>query len=278
MSLQRLSPAEKRVAMTLIADFPITALKTLVEISTEAGVSPATVSRFTETLGFSGFPDFQRAVHEDVVARFASPGALFDRPPETTDHAEGKMAASRSFAKLISDTLESLDMKEVALLVSNLADPKRTIYLLGGRHSGPLARYFQQQLHHLRRHTFYLASVNAEAVDALVEFDSRTTVVVFDFRRYQKDTANFVTAAAARRAHIVLVTDPYMSPAVKYASQAFICHTSTGTPFDSYTSALAFVDFLTQLLSAELEQAGHDRVSRLEQAREEFGLEYVMKK
>lgn len=281
-SLQGLTPAEKRIAMTLIADFPITGLKTVVEIASAAGVSPATVSRFAETLGFSGFPEFQRALHEDVIARFSSPAALFDTQHErstgTSTVAGRQETAEKLFTKLISQTIEALNMKEVESFVQKLADPKRTFYFLGGRQSGSLARYFQQLLHNLRGRTVFLDGVDTDAIDILVELDARDTLVAFDFRLYQQDTAKFVAAAAARRTQIVLITDPYMSPAVKYASQAFICHTSTGFPFDSYASALALVDFLMQQLFVALGDTPHERVTRLEGNRAEFGLEYVYKK
>src|ERR1700722_5885654 len=42
-TLHTLSPAEKRVGMALIADFPITGLKTVAEIAEASGTSPATV-------------------------------------------------------------------------------------------------------------------------------------------------------------------------------------------------------------------------------------------
>ena len=40
----------------------------------------------------------------------------------------------------------------------------------------------------------------------------RNSVVVFDLRRYQKDTIALAEAAGKRGATIVLVTDPWLSP------------------------------------------------------------------
>ncbi|AOJ07256.1 MurR/RpiR family transcriptional regulator [Burkholderia mayonis] len=277
-ALQTFSPAEKRVAMTLIADYPITGLKTLVEIANAAGVSPATVSRFAETLGFLGFPDFQRALHEDVAARFSSPGLQFDKTPERSADSGRPHATAKALGKLVTQTVASVERRDVELLIEKLTDPKRTVYFLGGRHSGSLARYFQQQLHHLRSRTVLFDSVNADAIDALIEFDTRSVLIAFDFRRYQHDTTRFTAAASARRAHVAVFTDPYMSPAVKHASQVFLCRTATTSPFDSYASGLALIDFLTQELATAFGETGHERVSKLESVREEFGLEYVLRK
>lgn len=272
---QTLSPAEKRVAMTLIADFPITGLKTVVEIAAAAGVSAATVSRFAETIGFSCFPEFQRALHADVVARFSSPGLLFDRLPEQAPDAGTPVNESQMFARLISETLDSLNIEETHRFIERLVDSKRTIYFLGGRQSGAIARYFQQLLHNLRSQTYFIPSVNSTAIDSLVEIDAKVTLVAFDFRRYQQDTASFVQAVSARKGHVVLFTDPYMSPAVKYADQVFVCNTDTGFPFDSYASALALVDFFMHQLFVSRGNAMHERISRVEGVREEFDLEYV---
>lgn len=275
-TLQALSPAEKRVGIALIADYPITGLKTVTEIAEAAGTSPATVSRFAEALGFTGFPELQRTLHKDVAARFSSPGLQFAKTTERTGES-GPQQMAAMFGTMVSDTVRHLDPQEVRSLVEKLIDPKRTIYFVGGRHSRALARYFQQQLHHLRHRTVYFDGVNADAIDALVEFDSRAVLVLFDFRRYQHDSVRYAAAANSRRAHVVLFTDPYTSPAIKHARQVFVCQTATSSPFDSYASGIALIDCLVMELTLALGEEGHRRIDRLEQAREEFGLEYVLK-
>ncbi|AJC16094.1 RpiR family transcriptional regulator [Pandoraea sputorum] len=277
-AMQTLSPAERRVAMTLIADFPITGLKTVVEIAAASGVSPATVSRFAETLGYGNFAEFQRGLHADVVARFASPGALFETLPDQLSEGEGADAALKLFTQLVTDTMSATDPSEVEALVDQLADAKRTIYFVGGRQTGSLALYFRQLIHNLRAKTVHISGIDGAAVDLLADLDSRATLVAFDFRRYQQDTADFVAAAAARKAQIVLVTDPYMSPAVKNAHQVFVCHTRSGVPFDSFVSVLAFIDFICQQLFIRLGQDAHNRITRLEGIREAAGVEHLLRK
>ncbi|MGK5447072.1 MurR/RpiR family transcriptional regulator [Streptomyces radiopugnans] len=61
----------------LLAAYPSAGFETVARIAERAGVSAPTVIRFAHRLGYRGFPDFQRALRDELEQREASPVALY---------------------------------------------------------------------------------------------------------------------------------------------------------------------------------------------------------
>src|SRR6202035_1653329 len=148
--LASLSPAERKLARVLLASYPIAGLESVARFAERAGVSPPTVTRFITKLGFRGYPEFQEVLRQEVQARLSSPLARY--------HGE---EAAKGAGSLVDDaleisqqnlraTLELLSHRDVEEVVELLADVRRRVLVIGGRLSGPLARYLAGQLHLLR--------------------------------------------------------------------------------------------------------------------------------
>ena len=77
----------------------------------------------------------------------------------------------------------------------------------------------------------------------MLNFGRRDVLVVFDYRRYQSDTINSARVAASRGCTVVLVTDPWLSPAAASAKLVLVTGVQTTVaPFDSMVSALAVTE------------------------------------
>src|SRR6195256_7056558 len=87
--LASLSPAERRLARVLLSSYPIAGLESVARFAERAGVSPPTVTRFITKLGFSGYPEFQESLRDEVQARLSSPLTRYrdDQPAEGSNSA-----------------------------------------------------------------------------------------------------------------------------------------------------------------------------------------------
>jgi DNA-binding MurR/RpiR family transcriptional regulator len=66
--LNELRPAERRAAVTLLADYPGAGLGTMADLAQRAEVSPPSVMRFAPGLGYDGFTAVQSALREELTA------------------------------------------------------------------------------------------------------------------------------------------------------------------------------------------------------------------
>src|SRR5690606_24279468 len=72
-AIHRLTVAEKRAARGLLSSYPTLGLAPVAEFAQRAGASSATVLRFVSQLGYKSYPDFQRALRDELAQRSKSP-------------------------------------------------------------------------------------------------------------------------------------------------------------------------------------------------------------
>jgi DNA-binding MurR/RpiR family transcriptional regulator len=85
---------ERRAAQTLIANYPLTGLKTVAEFSAAAGVSSPTILRFVARLGFQNYPEFQSALQDELAAQLQSPATRTLNPSATGGAASPMLEAT----------------------------------------------------------------------------------------------------------------------------------------------------------------------------------------
>ena len=262
-----LSPAERKLARVLLASYPIAGLESVARFADRAAVSPPTVTRFITKLGFRGYPEFQETLRQEVQARLSSPlaryhGAEADRRAGSA--VDDALEVSRGN---LQATLELISHHDVDELVDVLSDLRRQVLVLGGRLSGPIARYLASQLHLLRPGVGAVESERTGATQQLLDLHKGDVLVVFDYRRYQADTIDSARIAAEQGVHVVLFTDPWLSPASGFARQVIVASTETVGPFDSLVGATAVIEAVVGAVLRRLGTVAEGRMLSLERLR-----------
>ena len=263
-----LSASERRLAQVLLAFYPVAGLESLTRFAERAGVSPATVTRFITKLGLRGYPEFQDSLREELQARLSSPLTRFalTAPGEPSDSVLRDSYAT--FEHSLGASLGMVSEHDFDAVVDLLSLSRGRVLALGGRVSAFLARYLASQLHLLRGGVELIDPERSNPADHLVDLGRRDVLVVFDYRRYQSDTINSARVAAGQGSTVVLVTDPWLSPAA--ASAKFVLVTDVQTtvaPFDSMVSAVALTEALIAGVLARLGETAHARMRRLDELR-----------
>ena len=257
--MDALTASERQVARTILADYPMAALDSVASLAQKAGVSPPTVVRFASKFGFSGWPEFQTVLREEVSKRLASPLAIYDQMKTATRAGPDEHDAD-VFLDALASTFGRLKDSIVADAVEMLMDSKARVYVIGGRFSSALGVYFATHLQMLRNGVTSVSELPVRRTNALLEMNRNDVLVALDFRRYQRDTIDFGRAAAERGARIVLITDPWLSPLVSEARLVMGVETTSPSPFDSFVSALGVLELLIHRLA---ESIGSDSLERM---------------
>jgi DNA-binding MurR/RpiR family transcriptional regulator len=141
--------------------------------------------------------------------------------------------------------------------------------VLGGRVSGPLARYLAGQLHLLRPGIGLVDSERSAPAQQLIDMRKTDVLVIFDYRRYQTDTIDSARVAAGRGCDVILFTDQWLSPASAFARQVLVTSVETVGPFDSLVGAMAVVEAIVAAVLARLGARAEARMQNLERLRAE---------
>lgn len=232
--LDDLSPAETKVARALLDNYPDLALRSAAAIGQACSASPATVLRAVARLGFRTLPAFHSAVREELRYRLSA--ARFYKTPGGGSAPAGALAEterqnlSEAFSRLSPDTLGSI--RQVLSLPA--------LWIYGGRFSFSLAYYLYAHLHLLRPRVSLLNTSAIPISEEIVEVGRGHALVIFDFRDYDVEALFAACYARGRRSQVLLVTDPELSPAARYANH--ILPIPVNEPLPSFTAVTAAID------------------------------------
>jgi DNA-binding MurR/RpiR family transcriptional regulator len=148
--------------------------------------------------------------------------------------------------------------------VNLIADRRRRIRALGGRVSHVLAVHLVNQLNDVRPGVELLPAGSSRLLGESLGIVRSDVIIVFDYTRYQNDTVMFARQAARRGATVILVTDPFLSPAADVAAHVLTFSVVSLPPFDSPIGGFAIVESLIAGVAARLGEAGRARIQQME--------------
>jgi DNA-binding MurR/RpiR family transcriptional regulator len=260
LRMGELTHAERKVARVLMADYPVAGLDAVAKLAAAAGVSPPTVVRLVAKLEFDGYAEFQQSLKSEVSARLSSPLQMRAGLPGT---AEGALPRTeRMLCDGIRSSFARLPPGEFEQAVRLLADPRRSVTLIGGRFSTMLAEYLAAHLKILRPRVQVLSPAGPDRVSSMLDVGRRDVLVAFDYRRYQHDTVRLALTAKDQGATLVAFTDPYLSPLAARADVILTSSVQSPSPFDALTPAVALVEAMITALVDRLGDAPTARMLR----------------
>ncbi|GAA3247998.1 MurR/RpiR family transcriptional regulator [Dactylosporangium siamense] len=261
------SPAERRVGRVLLAAYPTAGLETVATLAERAKVSAPTVLRFLTRLGFGSYPDFQRALRDELAERETSPLSAYS----ADEPADGPLArAAAVLPTAVAETLAELPDAELDHAVRLIADQQLRVTAHGGRFSSLLAEYLVLHLMQIRGNSRMLPTGPVQRVDALVDVGRRDLFVLFDFRRYEQPTLELARTVTQQGARIILCTDRWLSPISGLADVVLPSRVDSPSLYDSFVPSLALLEALVAGLIDRLGPAAGQRLAAIEAASQPY--------
>ena len=263
-ALPTLTRAERQLAAHMLAHFPVSVLGSVSAVARGAGVSAPTVVRLVQKLGYSGFPEFQAHLHDEVSAKLASPIAKREKwaqlPPE--GHLLNAFAAR--VVDNLTATLGGIDAAEFDKVAAKLAAPERRVWTIGGRLTRSLAEYFATALLVMRGDVTLMSNLPNTWPPALLDMRAGDMLLAFDVRRYEVTVLQVLEMAREQGAEVVLITDRWVSPAAAHATHIFPCHIEAPSAWDTLTAPLMLVEALLAAVQGQDWTTTEARLARLE--------------
>lgn len=266
-SLGRLTPTERRPALSLLANYPVAGLETIAQFARRADVSGPTILRLVAKLGFDSYPEFQQKLRDELEQRLQTP--LAKAPPDSGGPHDGDFISdyTDTIAANIRESMAEISREEFEGAVSVLADERRRVMTLGGRFTSSLAYHLYLHLRELRPHVGMVGDQTATWPEHLLDLDRNDVLIVFDIRRFQDDVVRFARQAAEGGSHVILFTDTWVSPVAAVASHVFAVRTSLPSSWESFAALMALSEALIARLHARRWEKSKMRMQRLEQLR-----------
>lgn len=206
---QELSPRQLKLARFIHANPHGVAFMNSVELSRAAGVSNPTVIRLAYRLGFSGFPEFQKALQKATERKIDS----LERFSEDSASGEEEL-----FQKVLSlefhvlrEMKEKLSEEAVSRAVALLENPGE-VFVVGLLANTCLAEYLAYFLSILRENVHVLKDYDHEAYGKIRAAGPGAVAVIYSFPRYPAGTQSLAKLFRKQGIPVIGITDSGMSP------------------------------------------------------------------
>jgi DNA-binding MurR/RpiR family transcriptional regulator len=266
-ALATLSKAERRVARALLADYPSAGLASAARLAERAEVSPPTVLRFAQTLGFEGFTDLQVALRAELTAQSSGPITRLPDAPAAGGALDRLLTHARAQNDRAIETLSQLPESTLETAVALMSDASRPLYLHGGRFSHLLAMHLALHLEQLRPGVRLLSDPTGRDLGAMMELSRRDVVVVFDYHRYHRSAAELAANVHRAGATIVLITDDLACPVAPDAEVVLAASSSVGSVYQSMAAGFLLTELLIPLVMDAIGEPARTRMALWEEQR-----------
>ncbi len=253
------SRSQKDVARYIVDHLDEAAFLTAEELARRASTSSSTVVRFSQALGFEGYPELQQAAIEEyrtagqVVNGGPSAGSLF-----SFDHSELEGSLGADYSNL-EETARNLTREQVDGAVAALAEAQRVV-IVGVDQMAFFASYLRHMLSLLDIRAEIVASTGGESLQRLGRIDDETLVIVLSSGRAHPLLLRAMKLALHRNARTLAISDASMSEVGEHAELTLYFSSNSPSFARSNTALMALVQALAHGLYARDEDTHKDRI------------------
>jgi DNA-binding MurR/RpiR family transcriptional regulator len=263
--MDELTPAEKKVARSLLANYPSAGLASAATLARVAGTSTPTVLRLVARLGIGSYPDFQQLLHEEISQQLNAP--VRRAADRLTGEGDGTLF-QRSIAQrlgLVERLTATVPPSEFDAAVAMLAGPARSIVVSGGYFSRYVGQILVLQLDQLVPGVVLATEPLGRDIGSYLSMGRDSVAVIFDLRRHELPAKRLAALAKQQGAAVLVITDEELSPAADDADVVLPIAVD-GVPFDSFAGLVVLVEALVEGVFQRVGTAGLERMRQWEES------------
>ncbi len=246
-----LSRSYRKVADYIMSNYYDVAFMTAAQLAYAVGVDTTTVVRFSQRLGYNGYPDLLHDVREQVKSEIY---AAYQPKPLAPDDPAG----------VFKDRIEQEHQNLQQMLVQNppdhleaiaqIFDGIERIILVGEGYAESAAEMIAQQFRHRGLRAEYLSNDAVKKAATLMYVDSSVLVIGVSATAYGRDVARAMEFARARGARTLGVIGSLASPVNRISDKIVYAPTDAIGPLPSIVALVAAMSGIVLIASKESEE------------------------
>lgn len=241
------SRSQKDVAQYIVDHLDEAAFQTAEELARRASTSSSTVVRFSQALGFEGFPELQQAARDEyrrnpAGAGAAAPDAVAAAPLFSLDQTEYETALATDHVN-VEETARKLSRSEVEAAIEAIATAEKVL-IAGTDQMAFFASYLRHLLSLLDIRAEVVASPSQDALGRLSRIDETTLVIGLSAGRPHPLIARTMKLARHRRSPTIAITDATLSEVARLARVRLYYSSNSPAYVRSHTALLSLIQAL----------------------------------
>jgi DNA-binding MurR/RpiR family transcriptional regulator len=262
---EQCSRSQKDVAQYIVDHLDEAAFQTAEELARRANTSSSTVVRFSQALGFEGFPELQaaareeyRRVHDGPGAGASGNGASPSRPLFSLDQTQFEAAILADHLN-VEQTARKISRETIDELVEAIASSGRVL-VAGTDQMAFFASYLRHLLMLLDLRVEIAASPSQEVLSRLGRIDAETIVIALSAGRPHPLVIRALKLARHRKAKTAAITDATLSEVAKLADIRLYYSSSTPAYVRSHTALLSLIQAIAFAVYSRDSDSYDDRI------------------
>jgi DNA-binding MurR/RpiR family transcriptional regulator len=255
------SRSQKDVAQYIVDHLDEAAFQTAEELARRANTSSSTVVRFSQALGFEGFPELQAAAREEyrrVHAKSDDAVGTPSAPLFSLDQNEFETALTADHLN-VEETARKVSRSEVEALIEAIVSAEKVL-VAGTDQMAFFASYLRHLLMLLDLRVDVVASPSQEALSRLGRIDESTLVVGLSAGRPHPLVVRAMKLARHRKAKTAAITDATLSEVAKLAQIKLYYSSNSPAYVRSHTALLSLIQALAYGVYAQDTAQYDDRI------------------
>ena len=239
------SRSQKDVAQYVVDHLDEVAFHTAEELARRASTSSSTVVRFSQALGFEGFPELQEAAREEYRHHHRTAAATngFEATPLfSLDQTPFEQAVAADHVN-VEETARRVSRSEVEGAIETIATAER-ILIAGTDQMAFFASYLRHLLMLLDVRAEIAASPSQEALSRLGRIDEETLVIGLSAGRPHPLVVRAMKIARHRKASTLAIVDATLSEVSKLAERTLYYSSNSPAFVRSHAGLLSLVQAL----------------------------------
>ncbi|WP_291569188.1 MurR/RpiR family transcriptional regulator, partial [Clostridium sp. UBA2485] len=238
----RLSKGQKLIAEYILKHYDKAAFMTAAKLGTSVGVSESTVVRFANQLGYSGYPELQKALQELIKNKLTTVQRI-ELSNDFISHNNALKGVLKSDIENIRVTLEKINHSAFDEAVNNIFKAKN-IYIIGLRSSTALADFLGFYLNLILDNVKIVSYGMSDIFEQMLNLSEEDCVIGIGFPRYAMRTIEALTFAKSRKAAVIAITDSVLSPLATRADYTLVAESNMASFVDSLVAPLSVINAL----------------------------------
>lgn len=266
-----LTKSERRIAAHVLADYNQVAFASAAELAHRLELSEATIVRFAQSLGFSGFPEFRQHLQELFVARVDHAAQLRKRLAELGPDVDPLEQVIGMEIEYLSDALRTVSREAFDEAVRLICQGRRLfVYSLSG--SVILAELYEHRLRRFGMDVVPVTQTGREVCEKLLMLTSQDVVLAILFHRVSRVSEAALDYARSCGCKVILLTDS-LAPHLKDRVDVYLeARRGPVMAFHSLVVPLAVSQALMLAVARANEERSMATLNRLDEIRDKLGL------
>ncbi len=260
---EEFSRSQKDVAQYIVDHLDEVAFQTAEELARRANTSSSTVVRFSQALGFEGFPELQGSAREEYRRRHERTGgdhraAAIVEPLFSLDQSEFETAIAADHLN-VEETARKASRTDIEAVIELIASSEKVL-IAGTDQMAFFASYLRHLLMLLDLRAETVASPSQETLARLGRVDENTLVIGLSAGRPHPLVVRAMKLARHRKAKTVAITDATLSEVAKLASVKLYYSSNSPAYVRSHTALLSMIQALAYGVYARDAEQYADRI------------------